>query len=141
MTRDPLPGGEPCLAHRLPDGSPGAPRHPALSPFPSKLFVEVTTRCNLHCAMCVKGAPGQGIAEGDMSGATFARLTPTFSRLDALILNGVGEPLLHDYPFCYDCTVALCDYQQGEDFTQDCYMCTVPCGACLWSTGVFQCLR
>jgi putative metalloenzyme radical SAM/SPASM domain maturase len=49
--------------------------------------------------------------------------------------------LRYDYPFCYDCTLALCDYQQDEDFTQDCYMSTVPCGACLWSTGVFQCLR
>jgi putative metalloenzyme radical SAM/SPASM domain maturase len=49
--------------------------------------------------------------------------------------------LKYDYPFCYDCTFALCDYQQGPEFTQDCYMSAVPCGACLWSTGVFQCLR
>jgi MoaA/NifB/PqqE/SkfB family radical SAM enzyme len=47
----------------------------------------------------------------------------------------------YDYPFCYDCTVALCDYQQDEDFTEDRYISTVPCGACLWSTGIFQCLR
>ena len=33
---------------------------PAQRPHPSKLFVEVTTRCNLRCAMCVKYAPGQG---------------------------------------------------------------------------------
>jgi putative metalloenzyme radical SAM/SPASM domain maturase len=49
--------------------------------------------------------------------------------------------LRYDYPLCYDCTVALCDDQRCEDFTHDCYMCSVPCGACLWSTGVFQCLR
>jgi putative metalloenzyme radical SAM/SPASM domain maturase len=82
------------------------PTHPApprahtgdlagLRPHPSKLFVEVTTRCNLHCAMCVKEAQGQCIAEGDMSPETFARLAPAFSRLDALILNGIGEPLLN----------------------------------------------
>lgn len=47
----------------------------------------------------------------------------------------------YDYPFCYDCNVALCDDVREEDFTQDCHMSAVPCGACLWSTGVFQCLR
>ena len=62
---------------------------------PSKLFVEVTTRCNLRCAMCVKEAPGQGIAEGQMSRETFARLAPALPRLEALVLNGIGEPLLH----------------------------------------------
>ena len=68
---------------------------PALRRHPSKLFVEVTTRCNLRCAMCVKQAPGQGLAEGDMTDDTFARLTPAFAQLDALVLNGIGESLLH----------------------------------------------
>jgi MoaA/NifB/PqqE/SkfB family radical SAM enzyme len=31
---------------------------PTLRPHPSKLFVEVTTRCNLRCAMCVKESAG-----------------------------------------------------------------------------------
>ena len=64
-------------------------------PYPSKLFVEVTTRCNLRCAMCVKQAPGQGLVEGDMSAETFERLAPAFPNLDALVLNGIGEPTLH----------------------------------------------
>lgn len=68
---------------------------PGLRPHPSKLFVEVTTRCNMRCAMCVKEARGQRIAEGDMSAVLFARLAPALSRLDALVLNGIGEPLLH----------------------------------------------
>jgi putative metalloenzyme radical SAM/SPASM domain maturase len=63
--------------------------------YPSKLFVEVTTRCNLRCAMCVKQAPGQGLVEGDMTAQTFARLAPAFPHLDALVLNGIGEPMLH----------------------------------------------
>ena len=29
--------------------------------FPSKLFLEVTTRCNLRCTMCVKQSFGNGI--------------------------------------------------------------------------------
>ena len=30
-----------------------------------------------------------------MSAETFGRIVPAFSRLEALILNGIGEPLLH----------------------------------------------
>ena len=47
----------------------------------------------------------------------------------------------YDFPFCYDCSVALCDYTQFEEFEQDCHISTVPCGACLWCTGLFQCLQ
>jgi putative metalloenzyme radical SAM/SPASM domain maturase len=68
---------------------------PARRPHPSKLFVEVTTRCNLRCAMCPKQAPGRPIVEGDMTADTFRRLAPALPHLDALVLNGIGEPLLH----------------------------------------------
>ena len=68
---------------------------PALSPYPSKLFVEVTSRCNLRCAMCVKQTEGCSIDEGDMALATFKALTPALGNIESLILNGVGEPLLH----------------------------------------------
>ncbi len=47
----------------------------------------------------------------------------------------------YDFPFCYDCSVALCDYTQFEDFEQDCHISTVPCGGCLWCTGLCQCLQ
>jgi putative metalloenzyme radical SAM/SPASM domain maturase len=67
---------------------------PALRAHPSKLFVEVTTRCNLRCAMCVKESSG-GIPEGHMTRETFSRLAPAFPHLEALVLNGIGEPLLH----------------------------------------------
>jgi putative metalloenzyme radical SAM/SPASM domain maturase len=69
--------------------------HPARRAGPSKLFVEVTSRCNLRCAMCVKESAGQAIREGDMSADTFARLAPALGGVEALILNGIGEPLLH----------------------------------------------
>jgi putative metalloenzyme radical SAM/SPASM domain maturase len=49
--------------------------------------------------------------------------------------------LKYDFPFCYDCSVALCDYTQFEDFEQDCHISPVPCGACLWCTGLFRCLQ
>ncbi len=62
---------------------------------PSKLFVEVTTSCNLKCGMCVKQNGTGGIAEGAMSADTFERLVPSFPYLESLVLNGIGEPLLH----------------------------------------------
>lgn len=68
---------------------------PALRRHPTKLFVETTTRCNLSCVMCVKQTAGCGITEGDLAPATFAALEPALPTLDALILNGVGEPLIH----------------------------------------------
>jgi putative metalloenzyme radical SAM/SPASM domain maturase len=77
----------------MPTADAAAP--PARRPHPSKLFVEVTTRCNLRCAMCVKESAGQAIRDGDMTRETFARLAPAFPHLDALVLNGIGEPLLH----------------------------------------------
>jgi putative metalloenzyme radical SAM/SPASM domain maturase len=52
------------------------------------------------------------------------------------------ENVLHyKFPFCFDCSFALCDYVQGEVFEQDCYVESVPCGACLWCTGLFKCLQ
>jgi MoaA/NifB/PqqE/SkfB family radical SAM enzyme len=45
--------------------------------------------------MCVKQAPGQKAHDGDVTEETFPRLAPAFPRLDALVLNGVGESLLH----------------------------------------------
>ncbi|HEX9080538.1 MAG TPA: hypothetical protein VF795_13165, partial [Desulfuromonadaceae bacterium] len=68
---------------------------PALRPYPSKLFVETTTRCNLGCVMCVKQADGCGMTDGDLQPALFAALEPAFPHLEALVLNGVGEPLLN----------------------------------------------
>ncbi len=69
--------------------------HPASRAHPSKLFVEVTTRCNLKCPMCPRQAPGGCSTDGDLSDELFARLEPAFPTLQGLILNGIGEPLLH----------------------------------------------
>ncbi len=71
------------------------PIPPALREHPGKLFVEVTTRCNMNCAMCVKQTDVGGEPEGDLPMPLFENLAPAFRGLEALILNGVGEPLLH----------------------------------------------
>jgi len=68
---------------------------PAFREYPSKLFIELTTRCNLSCQMCVKQSWGNGVIEGDMSRETFLALSPAFSHAEAVILNGIGESLLH----------------------------------------------
>ncbi|SMF02929.1 radical SAM/SPASM family putative metalloenzyme maturase [Desulfovibrio gilichinskyi] len=67
----------------------------ALRPFPSKMQIEVTTRCNMHCSMCVKYAPESDIIEADLDFETFKRLKPAFEHCEGLVLNGIGEPLLH----------------------------------------------
>jgi putative metalloenzyme radical SAM/SPASM domain maturase len=51
-----------------------------------------------------------------------------------------GEVVQYDYPFCHDCNAALCSDVRGEEVT-DCHLGAVPCAACMWCTGVFQCLQ
>jgi putative metalloenzyme radical SAM/SPASM domain maturase len=68
---------------------------PALRRYPSRIFVETTTRCNMKCQMCVKQSMGSGLVEGDLSFETFEALEPALTRAEALLLNGIGEPLLH----------------------------------------------
>jgi len=63
--------------------------------YPTKAFLEVTTRCNLRCKMCVKQSGDNGIASGDLSVSTFEMLKPAIADLDEVIISGIGEPLLH----------------------------------------------
>ncbi len=70
---------------------------PALKRYPAKLFVETTSRCNLNCFMCVKQTGKGCVEEGDLTPQLFQALEPAFPHLEALILNGVGEPLLHPH--------------------------------------------
>lgn len=68
---------------------------PALREYPSRLYLESTSRCNLSCVMCMKQTSGAGHCDGDLSPGTFEKIEPTFPHLDSLVLNGVGEPLLN----------------------------------------------
>ena len=45
--------------------------------------------------MCVKQSWGNGIQQGDMSRDTFLALVPAFPYIESLVLNGIGESLLH----------------------------------------------
>jgi len=68
-----------------------------LRAFPTKIFVEATTRCNLNCFMCVKQNRGSDVSEGDFSPELFTRLEAALPHVEALILNGIGEPLLNPH--------------------------------------------
>lgn len=62
---------------------------------PRKLYVETTTRCNMQCGMCVKNAPGSTISNRDLDFLLYRRISGALPTLEALVMNGIGEPLLH----------------------------------------------
>lgn len=65
------------------------------SDFPSRIYLETTTRCNLACDMCVKQSSDGCIAEGDFSGEMITSIESTLPYINTLILSGIGEPLLY----------------------------------------------
>jgi putative metalloenzyme radical SAM/SPASM domain maturase len=69
----------------------------ALREYPTKLFVETTSRCNLSCVMCMKQHPDHTACDGDLTLSIFAALEPALLNLESLVLNGVGEPLLNPH--------------------------------------------
>jgi len=62
-----------------------------------KLNIEVTTRCNLNCSMCVRKVWRED--SGDMSMQTYGALAPVFPEVEAINLIGIGEPLLNEKIF------------------------------------------
>lgn len=84
----------------------------AMNDFPRSLFVEVTTRCNLACPMCVKNSPDWLGGEGHMPWEVFQRLESALPQAGAVVLNGIGESLLH--PRLPD-MVAFVKARQPED--------------------------
>jgi putative metalloenzyme radical SAM/SPASM domain maturase len=61
---------------------------------PRKLNIEVTTRCNLNCDMCMRKVFKE--EPGDMSLETFKALLPVFPNLESANVIGIGEPLLNE---------------------------------------------
>lgn len=66
-------------------------------PYPSKIYLETTTRCNLNCGMCVKHTSGSGMTEGDFDINLLSSIKPALSDVQSLILSGIGEPLLYPH--------------------------------------------
>jgi MoaA/NifB/PqqE/SkfB family radical SAM enzyme len=68
--------------------------HPRLAGI-SHIYVEASFLCNLECRMCPRLLEGH--KEGLMPVERFQRLVPLMRHLDAVILTGYGEPLLHPH--------------------------------------------
>lgn len=49
----------------------------------------------MQCGMCVKHVAGSTISNDDMDFVLFKRIEEALPHLRALVLNGIGEPLLH----------------------------------------------
>lgn len=61
----------------------------------AKVYVELTSRCNLTCRTCIRNAWEE--TQGDMQGETFARVLASLKRLPShpdVFIGGFGEPLL-----------------------------------------------
>jgi radical SAM protein with 4Fe4S-binding SPASM domain len=67
-------------------------------PLPEELQVEITSACNLRCAMClVRYRPPVNKLAGAMAPDLFGRILADLPRLRRLTLQGLGEPLLSPY--------------------------------------------
>ena len=60
---------------------------------PRRLNIEVTTRCNLDCEMCIRRVWKEDA--GDMAPETYRALLPAFPEVESVNFIGIGEPLLH----------------------------------------------
>lgn len=61
---------------------------------PKKLNIEVTSRCNLNCDMCMRKVLME--ESGDMSLQTYKALLSIFPELESVNVIGIGEPLLNE---------------------------------------------
>ncbi|UCG84253.1 MAG: SPASM domain-containing protein, partial [Dehalococcoidia bacterium] len=62
---------------------------------PRKLNIEVTTRCNLNCVICMRKVWKED--SGDMSLDTYKAMLPVFPELESVNIIGIGEPLLNEH--------------------------------------------
>jgi radical SAM protein with 4Fe4S-binding SPASM domain len=67
-------------------------------PLPAELQLEVTSACNLRCAMClVRYRPPVNKLAGAMTFELFKRIVDEVAPVRRLTLQGLGEPLLSPY--------------------------------------------
>jgi radical SAM protein with 4Fe4S-binding SPASM domain len=81
-----------------PSGPARLPPPELAPPLPTELQVEITSACNLRCAMClVSYRPPVNKVTGAMAPEMFAALVDSLPELRRLTLQGLGEPLLSPY--------------------------------------------
>ena len=61
---------------------------------PKKLNIEVTTKCNLNCIMCMREVLRE--ETGNMTLETYRALLPAFSQVETVNIIGIGEPLMNE---------------------------------------------
>jgi pyrroloquinoline quinone biosynthesis protein E len=71
------------------------PNKPWIEYAPVKMDIELTSRCNFQCSICLHSAANPGYFGSDMSFADFKKLLDNQPGIIELKLQGVGEPLLH----------------------------------------------
>jgi hypothetical protein len=93
-----LQAGEELLVE---DTEAGVTFHPLRADV-RKVYLEVTTRCNLHCRTCVRNAWEEPLE--DMPPATFDRVVAQLEDLPQLrevVFGGYGEPFAHPHILDY----------------------------------------
>ena len=75
----------------LPDPPAEAPAEEV--PLPTELYLEVTNRCNLLCETCVRTFR-EVEPPADLAYAQVVEICDQLSRIERVVLHGVGEPLL-----------------------------------------------
>lgn len=63
---------------------------------PEEIYLEVTNRCNLRCAMCPQSF-GMQERFHDLTWERFLELIAQFPRVRRAVLHGIGEPLLNPH--------------------------------------------
>jgi tungsten cofactor oxidoreducase radical SAM maturase len=97
-----LQAGEELLVE---DTEAGVTFHPLRTDV-RKVYLEATTRCNLHCRTCVRNAWEEPLE--DMPPATFDRVVAQLQDLPQLrevVFGGYGEPFVHPHILDYLATV------------------------------------
>ena len=81
-----------------------------------RVYLEVTTRCNLSCVICVRQVWRDPV--GDMRWDTFTTIVEqlrAFPALSRVVLGGIGEPLVH--PRIVDMVAAVAALNVGVTLT------------------------
>lgn len=68
---------------------------PSRTPFPKRLSLGLTTRCNLDCAFCARAAFTANNHLADVPMERFEALGGVIAGAERILLCGYGEPMLH----------------------------------------------
>jgi len=100
-----------------------------------RAYLEVTTRCNLNCAMCIRQTWRD--PQGSMSAETFQAIINglrSFPNLKRVVIGGFGEPLIH--PKIIEMTAQVHSLGVGVTLTTNGLLLDRPMAEALLKAGV-----